>query len=149
MHKAFALQQVPNYHPFMTNATAIFLTRLVASPSEFRAHVRRYAGSLTLNVVYGYEVNSNDDPFLIQAEEAVETLSVDIAGTANIWAVDLIPALAKLPENLPGMSFKRKAKVWRQQMQDWVDAPFEYVKNAIVSLQYSSHCRFKVKNASC
>lgn len=136
MRKAFALPHIPNYYPLMETATATFLSHLIASPSDYLAHARRYGGSLTLNVVYGYEVTSNNDSFLEMAEEAVAALSNEIASTGSIWMVDLIPQLKHIPqwaEGLPGMSFKRKARVWKKMMEDFIDRPFEYVKNSLKS----------------
>lgn len=137
MHKAFALSRIPSYYPLMSTATTTFLRDLISSPSDYLAHVRRYGGSLTLNVVYGYEVTSNEDAFLSMAEECVNALANEIASTGSIWLVDLFPSLARIPswaEGLPGMSFKRKARKWKKMMEDFVDGPFEYVKNSFVSL---------------
>lgn len=53
--------------------------------------VYRYAGSLTLLVVYGYRVTANDDPFLNLAEECVDILSNHIASGGGIWPVDIFP----------------------------------------------------------
>lgn len=136
MHKAFALPRIPSYYPLMSTATTTFLRDLISSPSEYLAHARRYGGSLTLNVVYGYEVTSNEDPFLTTAEECVGVLANEIASAGGVWMVDLLPWLAHIPswaEGLPGMSFKRKARKWKKMMEDFVDGPFEYVKNSIKS----------------
>lgn len=136
MHKAFGLPRIPDYYPLMKNATTTFLSHIISSPSDYLAHVRRYGGSLTLDVVYGYEVTSNDDSFLAMAEEAVGALANDIASTGGVWMVDLIPSLKHIPrwaEGLPGMSFKRKARVWKKMMEDFVDRPFEYVKKSLKS----------------
>ncbi len=51
----------------------------------------RYAGTLTLLVIYGYRVTSNDDPFLNLAEECVDLLSNDITSGGGIWPVDIFP----------------------------------------------------------
>jgi hypothetical protein len=52
----------------------------------------RYAGGLTLLVVYGHQVKSNDDPFLNLAEECVDLLANRIASGGGIWPVDIFPA---------------------------------------------------------
>ncbi|TFK21388.1 cytochrome P450 [Coprinopsis marcescibilis] len=152
MHKAFGIPRVPSYHPLMQNSTHLFLRNLIASPLDYRAHVRRYAGSLTLNIVYGYEVQSNQDEYLVMAEDAVDVLSNEIASAGGVWAVDLLPWLANIPkwaEGLPGMSFKRKARVWKKLMEDWVDGPFEYVKNSMKIGSYkSSFCSSLLEDES-
>jgi hypothetical protein len=135
MHKAFAPSKVPDYHPLMEASTNTFLRDIIASPQNYLSHVRRYSGSLTLNIVYGYEVVSNEDPFLTMAEDAVDVLSNEIASGGGIWLVDLLPWLNKIPrwaEGLPGMSFKPKSRKWRRMMEDWVDGPFEYTKKSMV-----------------
>lgn len=34
---------------------------------------------------------------------------------------------------MPGAGFLRKAKVWRAKMEEFVDKPFQYVKDSMVS----------------
>jgi hypothetical protein len=132
MHKAFGTQAIPAYYPLLETETLGFLRRLSADPSEYLAHTRRYAGGLTLSVVYGYEAKSNDDKFLQLAEECVDLLANQIASGGGIWPVDIIPALQYLPDWAPGASFKRKAAKWKAKMEEFVEKPYGFVKNTMV-----------------
>jgi hypothetical protein len=51
----------------------------------------RYAGGLTLQSVYGYRAETNDDPMLTLGQECIEILSNKIASGGGIWAVDVLP----------------------------------------------------------
>jgi hypothetical protein len=89
---------------------------------------------LTLHVVYGHHVSSNNDPYLEQAEECVTLLANRIASSGSIWLVDVLPFLKHVPAWLPGMQFKRDAQVWKRKMDEWVDKPYEDMKDRMVSL---------------
>ena len=102
-------------------------------PSEYIKHIRRYAGGLTLSVVYGYEAVSNDDEFLELAEECVSLLSNRIASGVGIWPVDIFPSLRHIPLWMPGSGFKKNAMAWKKKMEEFVDRPYEFVKNSMVS----------------
>lgn len=133
IHKAFALPVIPSYNPLIQSETYDFLRRLVVTPASYVAHTRRYAGGLTLKVVYGYEAASYEDKFLSLAEECVNLLANRIASGGGIWPVDIFPSLQHLPSWAPGAGFKRKAAVWKAKMEEFVDKPYEYVKNSIKS----------------
>ncbi|KAG6839193.1 hypothetical protein C0991_005008, partial [Blastosporella zonata] len=133
MHKAFGLPVIPSYHPLLQSETHDFLRRIVASPLNYVAHTRRYAGALTLKVVYGYEPLDHGDQFLSMAEECVDLLSNKIASGGGLWPVDIFPSLQHLPTWAPGAGFKIKAAKWKAKMEECVDKPFEFVKNTIVS----------------
>jgi hypothetical protein len=92
----------------------------------------RYAGGLTLFVVYGHEVKSKDDIFLTMAEKCVWLLSNRIASSGGIWPVDIFPFLKYIPTWVPGMAFKRNAIKWKAQMEEFVDKPFQLVQDNIV-----------------
>ncbi|KAF9269728.1 cytochrome P450 [Marasmius fiardii PR-910] len=138
MNMAFAGTRIPTYFPLITRETHFFIRRLLAPKPPTMSQVdsqkfyvpllRRYAGQLTLNVVYGYKVESTDDPFLNLAEECVNILSNEIASGGGIWPVDLIPQLQYLPDWMPGSGFLQKARIWKAKMEEFVDKPYHYVK---------------------
>jgi len=82
-------------------------------------------------VMYGYQVKSEDDAFLQLADHCVDLLSNEISSGIGIWPVDVFPALQRLPEWAPGAGFLRKAKVWRAKMEEFVDKPYEFVKESM------------------
>jgi len=98
--------------------------------------LRRYAGSLTLSVVYGYEAVSNEDKFLMLAEECVDLLSNRIASGGGIWPVDVFPFLQHIPLWMPGSGFKKNAIIWKKKMEEFVDRPYEYLKTSMKSGSY-------------
>jgi hypothetical protein len=54
-------------------------------------HARRYAGGMTLQVVYGYKADSNDDRFLKLAEDVLKILANEVAASGKVWIVDVFP----------------------------------------------------------
>jgi len=133
MHKAFAQSCIPAYYSLIENETYEYLRKLISEPADYVQHIRRYAGSLTLSVVYGYQVLSNNDPYLGLAEECVDILANEIASGGGIWPVDVFPSLQHLPTWFPGAGFKLKAAQWKAKMEEWVDKPYEFLKNGMVS----------------
>ncbi|KAK2462811.1 hypothetical protein APHAL10511_005202 [Amanita phalloides] len=136
MHKALGPQAIPTYYPLLVTETSAFLHRLIADPLNYQSITRRYAGGLILLVIYGYEAASEDDKLLKQGEGTLELLANEVASSGKIWAVDVFPFLQHLPDFLPGMGFKRNAVKWRAQIEEFVDMPYEYVKNAMKTGNY-------------
>jgi len=137
MNQAFGVQRIPAYHPLIETATHSFIQRLVADPTNYVDHTRRYAGGLTLSVVYGYEAAPNNDKFLNLGEECVDLLSNKIASGGGIWPVDIIPSLKHLPTWAPGSGFLRKAAVWKAKMEEFIDQPYDFVKASLKSGSYA------------
>ncbi|KAF7976129.1 hypothetical protein HWV62_7419 [Athelia sp. TMB] len=131
MQQALGPASIREYQPLITVETASFLDRLLDDPEDYINLIRRYAGSLMLFVTYGHRVTSADDAFLSMATTCISLLSNQIASPGSIWAVDIVPALRHLPSWLPGMSWKRHAKVWKAQIEELVDAPFEFAQGLI------------------
>lgn len=131
MYKAFGLSAIPAYFPLLLAETHSLLQRLVASPAHYVSHIRRYAGGLTLSVVYGYEAAPYEDEFLALAEESMIILSRNIASGGGVWPVDVFPSLQYLPMWFPGAGFRTKAKKWKAKIEEFVDKPYEYLKNSI------------------
>ncbi|KAJ8082771.1 hypothetical protein PM082_008627 [Marasmius tenuissimus] len=158
MNMAFASTRIPTYFPLIARETHFFIRRLLApkpptmsqdeSQKFYLPLLRRYAGQLTLNVVYGYKVESNDDPFINLAEECVDILSNKIASGGGIWPVDIFPQLQYMPEWMPGSGFLQKARTWKAKMEEFVDRPYNFVKHQMKSNTHaSSFCSTLLENA--
>lgn len=91
MNSAFGIAAVKRYRPLLANESHLLVKRILADPKEYMGYIRRYAGGLTLQSVYGYKVERNDDPLLGLGEECVSILSNKIASGGGIWPVDVFP----------------------------------------------------------
>ncbi|KAJ3985162.1 cytochrome P450 [Lentinula detonsa] len=154
---ALSKEKIPAYQGLIERETAGFLTGLLSAhsssassstvslpskstlPSRFLAYIpliRRYAGQLTLSVIYGYTVPTSytqnvHDKFLDMAEDCLDILSNGIASGGGIWLVDIFPWLKKAPKSfefLPLFSFLPKSRAWKAKMIEFVEKPFEWVK---------------------
>ncbi|KAG6812289.1 hypothetical protein H0H92_003598 [Tricholoma furcatifolium] len=123
-------RSIPTYFPMIQDETAVFLRALHSNPSGYLGDIRKYAGGLTLAVVYGYKVESAEDRYLVMAEECLAILANEIASGSGIWPVDILPVLKYLPSWFPGADFKRKAAIWKPKMTEFIRSPFEYSKLA-------------------
>lgn len=118
MQAALGSSSIKHYHPLLELETKPFLRGLLEDPSKFQDHLRRYvfffflnflpsvyvsvpsdsghvvryAGGLTLLVMYGHHVQSTDDAFLTLADECLSLLANRIAANGGIWPVDIIPS---------------------------------------------------------
>ncbi|KAI0946483.1 hypothetical protein AcW1_009933 [Taiwanofungus camphoratus] len=128
MQQALGVNSIRQYRPLLEIETLALLRRILVDPQDYIGNLRRYAGALTLNVVYGYHVSSNTDKFLTLADECVDLLSNHIASSGGIWPVDVFPFLRHLPLWSPGAGFKRKALQWKAKMEEFVEKPYELVK---------------------
>ncbi|KIK93082.1 hypothetical protein PAXRUDRAFT_34248 [Paxillus rubicundulus Ve08.2h10] len=127
MQTALGLSSIKTYQPLFELETRPFLKRLVEDPFGFRDHIRQYAGGLTLLILYGYQVQSVNDPFLRLADECVWLISNRILSGGGIWPVDVFPSLKRLPEWFPGAGFKRNAATWKKKMEEFADRPYKFV----------------------
>jgi len=136
INQAFGVPVIPSYHPLIETETHSFILRLVADPSNYIDLTRRYAGGLTLSVVYGYEAVASNDKFLNLGEECVDILSNRIASGGGIWPVDIFPSLKRLPTWAPGSGFLLKAAEWKAKMEEFVDQPYNFVKASLKTGNY-------------
>ncbi|EMD32748.1 hypothetical protein CERSUDRAFT_143292, partial [Gelatoporia subvermispora B] len=137
MERALGSTVVPSYRPLLEIGTRGLLYRLLCSPKDYDRHIIRYskyAGTLSLLVIYGHKVTSNDDDMLAMAVENIELLANEItpAPPKGIWAVDVLPFLRYLPDWLPIATFKRKATIWRAQLEDFYTRPYTHAKQDTV-----------------
>ncbi|KIM86577.1 hypothetical protein PILCRDRAFT_308713 [Piloderma croceum F 1598] len=142
MQQALGPSSIREYRPLIEAETISFMRRLLDDPIDYINLTRRYAGGLTLFVIYGHEVKSNDDTFLTMAEKCIWLLSNRIASSGGIWPVDIFPFLKYIPTWVPGMAFKRNAIQWKAEMEEFVDKPYNFVRSNIkAGTALSSFCK--------
>jgi len=128
-HKHFQPSAVPQFRPKKIKAAHGFLRQLIDSPERFHEHMQLMAGSTILDIAYGLDIRTTDDPYLKRAEECLQI--IDKAGNPGSFLVDIIPALKYVPEWMPGASFKRKAREWRGVAERFYTIPFDFVKESM------------------
>ncbi|OCH88011.1 cytochrome P450 [Obba rivulosa] len=131
MQQALGVNSIQTYKPLLEIETHELLKRILQEPEDYIGNLLRYAGGLTLLTIYGYRVTSKDDKFLTLAEDCVDILSNRIASGGGIWPVDIFPSLKHLPLWAPGAGFLRNARQWKSKMEEFVDRPYELVKEQL------------------
>ncbi|KAH9925318.1 cytochrome P450 [Fomitopsis serialis] len=105
---AISTRKAPELHIIEESQMADFISRLARSPSELRSHIRWLVASTVLQITYGINADSYDDPFIRAVERALNDFSEISAPGA--YLVDGFPFLRHIPEWFPGASFKRIAR---------------------------------------
>ncbi|KAF5384354.1 hypothetical protein D9615_003159 [Tricholomella constricta] len=131
MQQALGSRNIPNYYVFLEHETRSFIKDLLDDPSNYIRSIRRYAGGLTLSVIYGHKVVSRDDEFLILAEESMNLLANKLAPGPGIWPVDIFPFLRYLPSWFPGAAFKQSAREWKMKIHEFVEKPYAHALKRI------------------
>ncbi|KAG2148111.1 cytochrome P450 [Suillus clintonianus] len=119
------------YNPVQDIETRQFLKRMFETPDQLQEQLRHTAGAIILRISHGYEVKESNDPFVDLADRAMDQFSRLTAPGA--FMVDIVPSLAKVPEWLPGASFKRLAREWHETLEEMVSAPHNFVKDQMAA----------------
>ncbi|KDR77596.1 hypothetical protein GALMADRAFT_245744 [Galerina marginata CBS 339.88] len=120
-----------SYRPIQTTETQTLLQGLANSPEDFSAHIRRNAVAVILKVAYGYQVESIDDPLVLQLEQGLK-----MTGTLSVpgkFLVEFIPLLRFVPSWIPGAGFKRYALAIGKKRAQIESVPFEWATKQIAT----------------
>ncbi|KAF9261870.1 cytochrome P450 [Marasmius fiardii PR-910] len=128
-HQFFQPRMVTEYYDIQRKRTAILVQKLASTPKDFFKHVRLHAGGIILEVVYGYHIQDDNDPYIEIVNDAlVGTAGVGVFGS---FLVDYIPLLKHLPAWFPGASFKTKAEVWARGTERLRNKTWTLLKQSI------------------
>ncbi|QRV73542.1 cytochrome P450 family protein [Ceratobasidium sp. AG-Ba] len=87
------------------------------------------AAATLVHSVYGYNLQSSDDPFVLGLKEAMDNGLH--AALPSSFLVNLFPALVHVPGWIPGTRWKRIAREWRAQKDRAVDTTYNWSKDQI------------------
>ncbi|KAJ8077943.1 hypothetical protein PM082_000144 [Marasmius tenuissimus] len=128
-HQRFQPRIVPEYYGIQMASASLLMERLAASPEKFDEHVRCHAGSIILQIIYGYSIQPVNDPYLRLVHNALEG-TLKAINHGSFW-VDYLPSLKYVPAWFPGAGFKRDAKRWRHFQEQLKEQPWQWVKGAL------------------
>ncbi|EIM85529.1 cytochrome P450 [Stereum hirsutum FP-91666 SS1] len=122
---------IGNFHIVEEQETHRFLRRVLQTPDEISGHIRWAAGAIILRISHGYPVKDNEDPFITNADIAVDQFSK--SAKPGAFLVDFISWLKYVPEWFPGTQWKQVAKAWKKDLSTMADEPHDFVKNQMAS----------------
>ncbi|GKT81516.1 O-methylsterigmatocystin oxidoreductase [Colletotrichum tofieldiae] len=108
------------------------LIRALREPGRWLEHYKTNAAATVLQMAYGYTVESHKPDALVELTEKMMS-EFSLAASPMAWVVDIIPILQYLPENIPGVSFKKTARRWRKSIQASAYIPYEFVQRQMAT----------------
>jgi len=106
-----------------------FLRRILNDPESIVQNIQLSSGSTVLDINYGYDVLSLNDPMfklLLNATHSIIQLIVERASLPEFF-----PSLIKLPSFVPGAHLYDIAKIARDSSRDMVTKPFFHVQKQL------------------
>ncbi|KAF8066524.1 cytochrome P450 [Lyophyllum atratum] len=126
-HQSFGTPSaMKTFHEFEATAVRKFLRNILTSPKDLTTHLKTHIGTVSLGIVYGYDVTGSHDPFIHLVDQGMKQFA--IATAPGAFLIDLLPALRHLPPWFPGAGFHAKAKVWAENLYDMGTVPYEHAK---------------------
>lgn len=86
-------------------------------------------------MTYDYTIESNKPDALVDLIEKMMT-EFSLAAVPLAWPVDLLPILRHIPENFPGVKFKKIAHKWRQSIRATAYTPYRFAQRQIAASDY-------------
>ena len=137
---------ISQYHPLHYKKVHRLTSQLFTKPGDFFKHTKlyvsvhvyewetdtlhRFAMSVPMALMYGYEIETFDDPAIVAAETSIKLGAKLLLPGATI--ANIFPVLLKLPEWVPGTGFKKIANHVYHLTQETKRIPLEFVKKMIV-----------------
>ncbi|RPD54776.1 cytochrome P450 [Lentinus tigrinus ALCF2SS1-7] len=102
---------------------------LLSAPGEFADNVQFIFGSTVFSSVYGIDVSSPSNEYLVMAEDVMNVIKEVF--TPGRFFVEVFPVLRRIPAWVPGMGFKRKAAVWAGMLLETRNKPFDTAAESV------------------
>ncbi|GJJ11049.1 hypothetical protein Clacol_005280 [Clathrus columnatus] len=130
-HQYFNQTAVEKYHEVQMKYTKVLLKRLYQSPEDSRSHLRSILGGSILEVTYGIEAISEEDPLLVLSENTIQRVTE--AGIPGTYLVDIFPTLKYVPSWFPGAKFKTELNQLGKQVTEMLNKPVEIAKSNLIN----------------
>ncbi|WQF86426.1 Putative cytochrome P450 [Colletotrichum destructivum] len=105
-----------------------FLLRVLDDPQGFREYIQKQAGSVVVQIIYGYNAEQyKKDPLLAMMAQVMDDFAK--SATPGAFLVDIFPALRFVPSWFPATGWKKIAKRMALDLSEAVEKPYAFVEN--------------------
>ncbi|KAF9477126.1 cytochrome P450 [Pholiota conissans] len=125
----FRLDMMHAHEPIQARRVHLMLKGLLDDPDNAFTHHKVLSLSIPLEFMYGYDVKSLDDPYIVEAQKSVE-LSVNYLNPDSTL-VNFFPILGKIPGWFPGATAQRAAATIRNILHKLETEPMLMVQDAV------------------
>ncbi|KFY08517.1 hypothetical protein V492_06154 [Pseudogymnoascus sp. VKM F-4246] len=108
------------------------LIRALNEPEKFLEHFKTTSAATILKMTYGYTIDPHKPDALVDLIEKMMT-EFSLAAVPMAWPVDLIPLLRHIPENFPGVKFKKIARKWKKSIRATAYTPYRFTQRQIAA----------------
>ncbi|KAL3417422.1 cytochrome P450 1A2 [Phlyctema vagabunda] len=125
-HNAFTPANCVPYRASQQREARKLVGSIIQTPKRWEAHLVTFATTIILNITYGINIESEDDPWVKLAERSSDALSN--GGAAGATFVDFFPAVRRLPRwvnFIPSLTYARAQLPTIQQLHN---EPYDLVK---------------------
>ncbi|KZS92732.1 cytochrome P450 [Sistotremastrum niveocremeum HHB9708] len=115
------------YHPLLEHHSRLLALQLSEDSSKLDILTRLHVSAVILRITYGHKAESEDDEWIHSSEAAMK--SFDALGVPGSHAIDIFPALGRLPYWIWGTRFIQALEGLRKGAFDLSIKPFATVKD--------------------
>ncbi|KAF9477129.1 cytochrome P450 [Pholiota conissans] len=125
----FRLDMMSAHEPIQARRVHIMLKALLDDPDNLFNHHKVLSLSIPLEFMYGYDIKSLDDSYIVNAQKMIELSSKYFNPDSTL--INFFPILGKIPAWVPGASAQGVVAAVREIIHDLVTEPMEMVKDAV------------------
>ncbi|PPQ87341.1 hypothetical protein CVT25_002091 [Psilocybe cyanescens] len=124
----FNLKASQKYYPIQVKKVHQLLRALHDTPEDFDTHNKMLSISLAMEMMYGLEVKSIQDPCVAIADEAIK-LGTDLLVPGSSL-INTFPFLQHVPTWFPGATSRKQADIVRCLTEEMIRIPVDKMKTA-------------------
>ncbi|KAF5366041.1 hypothetical protein D9758_006629 [Tetrapyrgos nigripes] len=117
-------EALKTYEPRLMEIAAMLVQSLAARPDDFINHARLAAGQVIMSTMYGLDISSPEDPYIVRAEAAMSIISKAVV--PGEFLVDLIPSMGFMPSWVPFTRFHKIGRQGRELIAELVEKPYQF-----------------------
>ncbi|KIK62406.1 hypothetical protein GYMLUDRAFT_164416 [Collybiopsis luxurians FD-317 M1] len=118
-------KEVGRFHSVQQEKAITLATRFLETPQDFRKHLTYHIASLIFEISHGHVMKGEND-LLLKLAKGLDYAFADTMIPGR-YLVDLFPSMKYIPA-WTGVTFKKKAKEYREVVEAALDLPYRQVK---------------------